>query len=145
MANSVFHLRLRSRPVRRQALAQLFGAVALLFVEGCGPRRARPVDIELARASLIQVLDHWKQGGSAEDLQQARPAIVVQEPLWTQDRTLLNYTLLGDGHPEDANWYCEVELEFPPGTKIGRSAKSTTTVTYVVGTDPVITVFHAVL
>ncbi|OYW22124.1 MAG: hypothetical protein B7Z55_05010 [Planctomycetales bacterium 12-60-4] len=116
-------------------------ALALICI-GCGPTRAKPVDVELARSTLTKVLEHWKQGGSIDDLRQGRPEIVVQEALWTKDKPLVDYSLVDQGREEDANWYCEVELTFA-GANDGKPSKKN--VTYVVGTDPVLTVFHAML
>lgn len=133
-----------------QPTEQLFprGAISLictamlLIVSGCGPTRARPVNVELAKSTLIDVLDHWKSGGSMDELQSSSPEIVVQDASWTKGQQLQDYQLIGDGKAEDANWFCEVELTFKAS---GGGGKSKKTVTYVVGTDPVLTVFRAIL
>ena len=109
---------------------------------GCAQRRAPDVDPDLARATLTEVLETWKRGGTISELRQRTPEIVVQEALWSQGRQLEHYELLGEGREEDANLFCEVELTLvdaagdPPQKK---------TVTYVVGTAPVLTVFRAIL
>lgn len=113
-----------------------------LVAAGCGPPRAQPVDVELARRTLIQVLDHWKQGGAIEDLRKLSPEVVAQEHLWQSGNKLLDYTLSPDGRAEDANWYCEVRLTLQSPDSDAPKVKQ---VTYVVGTDPVLTVFHAIL
>jgi hypothetical protein len=123
--------------------AAIWLAAALcLTASGCGPARAKPADIDLARETLTKVLEHWKQGGIIEELREAKPEIVVQERLWTEGNKLLDFTLAEEGRKEDANWYCEVELTIEPPDG-GKPANKK--VTYVVGTDPVLTVFHAIL
>jgi len=132
------------QPVRRtrRGMALSLCAVLWLAAAGCGPVRARPVVVDLARETLTKVLDHWKKGGAIDELRQSRPEIVVQEPLWAKGNKLLDYTVVDQGRVEDANWYCEVELTLEP-SEGGKPAKKK--VTYVVGTDPVLTVFHAIL
>ena len=125
---------------RREAI---WLCTALWFiVSGCGPVRAKPVDVDLARETLTDVLEHWKQGGTIEELRQGKPEIVAQEPLWADGNELLDFTLLDEGRAEDANWYCEVELTLQSADNEKPEKKK---VTYVVGTDPVLTVFHAIL
>lgn len=125
-----------------RSAAVLVCAALWFSVSGCGPRRAKAVNVELAKTTLIKVLDHWKSGGKINDLQDASPKIVVQELNWTNGKTLQDFALIGEGWAEDANWYCEVELTFAP--KDGDES-ATKKVTYVVGTDPVLTVFRAIL
>lgn len=107
---------------------------------GCGgPTRAKPVQVDLARKTLVQVLDHWKSGGSIEELRKRNPEIVAQEFFWTKGMKLQEYRVLGDGRPQNANLMCEVELTLVPADG-GASNKKT--VEYMVGTDPVLTVFR---
>lgn len=114
-----------------------------LLVTGCGGEpRAADVDVDIARATLIQVLDHWKQGGNCDDFRKQTPEIVVQESFWSDGRVLVGYALVGEPRAENANWFCDVELTLTKGDG-GESQKKT--VTYAVGTDPVITVFRAML
>ena len=108
---------------------------------GCGPQRAAPVEVEVAKSTLVEVLDTWQRGGTIQELKDRTPMIVVQEPLWTDQGSLISYQLVGEGREEDANWFCEVELVI----QSGEGAKKTHKVTYAVGTDPVLTVFHAIL
>ena len=115
---------------------------AILLLPGCRPQRAAPVDAELARATLVQVLEHWKQGGTIDQLRSQSPEIVVQEAFWSSGRVLEDFTLVGTGRKEDANWFCEVELALAPAAG-SRPVKKK--VTYVIGTDPVLTVFRAIL
>lgn len=135
-------LRIRNRCGAMLTLRTFSLAALCLLVVGCGERRAGPVNVEVARATLIDVLNHWKNGGTVDELRQTTPAIVVQEALWTNGGSLDAFEIAEQGRTEDANWYCEVELTVSPkdgGPPIRKK------VTYVVGTDPVLTVFHAIL
>ncbi|MCA9059893.1 MAG: hypothetical protein KDA85_15405 [Planctomycetaceae bacterium] len=109
---------------------------------GCSEPRAAPVDVSIARETLIEVLEHWKNGETPESLRSRSPEIVVQESLWSDGRQLRDFQLNGEGRVEDANWFCEVELTLESSN--GRDPE-TRTITFVVGTDPVLTVFHAIL
>src|SRR5690606_32785090 len=107
-----------------------------------GPPRAAPVDVMVAEATLLHVLQHWQAGGSIQDLRQHTPEIVVQEALWSGGHTLQDFALTGQARAENANWFCDVELTVVPPDG---GEPTTRTVTYAVGTDPVLTVFHAML
>ncbi len=76
-------------------------------------------------------------------MQKAVPTIIVQESAWQQGKRLSSYTLLDQGRVEDANLFCEVELVFADSGE--GQAVTKKKVTYVIGTDPVITVFRAIL
>ncbi len=128
--------------VRAYVSAWLLPAIALSAITGCGEQRAAPVDVELARSTLTRVLEHWKAGGTPDELRKLSPEIVVQEAIWTNGQKLVDFTLVDNGREEDANWYCEVELTLV--TKDGNTPEQKK-VTYVVGTDPILTVFHAIL
>ncbi len=120
----------------------LFCLVLGLTLCGCDGPRNKPVKVDVAKATLNQVLEHWKSGGSMDDLRKRSPEIVVQEALWTNGSKLQEFQVISEGRPEDANWYCEVQLTLIPaegGEPINKK------VTYVVGTAPVLTVFRAIL
>jgi len=107
---------------------------------GCGgPARAKPVKVDLARKTLAQVLDHWKSGGNIDELRKRKPEVVAQDFFWIKGMKLQEYRILDDGHPEDASLRCEVELTLLPEDG-GAPVKKT--VNYLVGTDPVLTVFR---
>ncbi len=134
----------QSRP--RQALLQRllpWGILLHVAFAGCSQQhRAPDVEPQLARSTLIEVLETWKAGGTINELRQRDPEIVVQEFAWSSGHQLQSYELLDTGREEDANLFCEVKLTLvetagtPPRQK---------TVTYVIGTEPALTVFRAML
>src|SRR5438094_115800 len=114
-------------------------AVFALIVGGCGgPRKAAPVDPGLARQTLQTVLNNWQSGQTPEAQQQRTPKVVVQDVDWMGDSQLIDYKVLGDGEPRDANLHVKVELTLrnPEGKERKKKAF------YVVGTDPILTVFR---
>lgn len=119
--------------------AGLIGAV-LLAACGCssqGPQAA-PVDPDVARSTLRTVLDAWKEGESADALQTRSPSIVAQDMDWKMGYELVEYEIEGQGEAVDANLYCPVRLELrsPDGKTVTKNVR------YIVGTDPVLTVFR---
>ena len=91
------------------------------------------------RRTLRTALDAWKAGRPIESLAGDTPPIVVQDFDWMAGAALVEYQVLGDGAPEDANLRVRVQL-----TVRDRQDRTTTkTVTYIVGTDPKLTVFRA--
>ena len=116
-------------------------ALLFLLVVGCqnGPAAA-PVDVPVAEQTLTHVLDGWKAGASAESFQQDDPAIVVQDRDWQTGYVLLEYKTSAPGKPLDANLECDVKLTLrdPAGKNVTKN------VTYIVGTDPVLTVFRKI-
>jgi hypothetical protein len=117
----------------------LLSFVLLGVAAGCtGQKHAAAVNPELARKSLRQVLDGWKRGDDMVTFRQSSPSITVQDMDWTSGYKLLDYEVVGDGKYDDANLLCPVKLKLqdPKGNAVSRE------VTYMVGTDPVITVFR---
>ncbi len=114
----------------------------MLLASGCSTHRAPDVQPELARSTLIDVLETWKNGGTIDELRAREPEIVVQESAWSNGEQLQSYELLGQGREEDANLFCEVKLTLVEAAGASPRQK---TVTYVVGTEPVLTVFRAIL
>lgn len=126
---------------------RILSTVAIVFsmtflLGGCAPRRLAAVNADLARATLVDVLETWKKGGTIDQLRARDPEVVVQEPHWSSGQQLQSYELLDTGRIEDANLFCEVELTL---TSPDGSPPKQKTVTYVIGTEPVLTVFRAIL
>ena len=121
---------------RRAAILVLGAAVA-----GCskGPPLAAPVEPDKARAALRVALDAWKSGRSIDSLGRETPPIVAQDFDWMAGAKLTEYQVLTDGRAEDANLRVPVRLTVRDAQ--GRTA--TKTVSYIVGTDPTVTVFRA--
>lgn len=110
-----------------------------LLLAGCSKQRhAATVDPALARESLVAALESWKKGEAPGRLRQATPSITVQDLDWKTGYHLVDYQVLGDGKHDDANLLCPVKLTLrdPQGRAVTRE------VTYMVGTDPSITVFR---
>lgn len=124
-----------SRPPHRLRMLCL---AALLLALGCGPHRNAPVNVQEAQQTLKATLEKWKQGSQPADLQAASPQIVVQDMDWSAGAKLLDFELLGAGEPVDANLIAQVKLKLL--SPEGKAAEKT--VTYVVGTSPVLTVFR---
>ncbi|OYW23771.1 MAG: hypothetical protein B7Z55_03200 [Planctomycetales bacterium 12-60-4] len=121
---------------RREAWA---GCLVLAFLTmGCGPHRNVPVNVDVAHQTLKKALEQWQQGAVPEDLRKASPEIVVQDLDWSGGAKLLDFEVLGKGEPMDANLVAKVKLTLQ--SEAGNEQEKT--VTYVVGTSPVLTVFR---
>ena len=83
-------------------------------------------------------LESWKNGDPIEALKTAKPAIVAQDLDWLGGARLVDYTLSDDARKVAANLYVPVRLTLK--TSSGKEVKKN--VTYVVGTDPYLTVFR---
>lgn len=107
---------------------------------GCGgPYQSAPVNVDKAHETLTLAMDSWKNGDQADSLQDQSPAIVVQDFDWIGGMKLLDYEIIDDGKPVDANLVANVKLKLQDK----RGTKSEKTVTYHVGTAPALTVFRA--
>lgn len=132
---------------RRRYIAFFGGArtfIALLVTTisatGCGgPYQSAPVNVAKAQEVLITALDSWKNGDPIELLQSEAPAIVVQDFDWMSGVKLLQYEVLDDENPVDANLVSKVKLSLQDK----RGNKSEKSVIYHVGTAPALTVFRA--
>jgi hypothetical protein len=128
----------KNRRVRRGVLAIALGAVAAILSGCSGSQHAAAVDPARAREALTIVLDGWKKGDSPSSLKDGSPAITVQDLDWLGGSRLLDYQVTGDGKAVEANLYVPVKLTLktPEGREIKKS------VSYVVGTSPIVTVFR---
>lgn len=113
-------------------------SLVLLIATGCGGGPSHPVDTGTARKTLVETLDRWKSGEKPDDLQKSNPQIVVQDMDWLGGAELVAYEVVGDGEPMDANLLARVKLTLKG--KDGKTAEKT--VSYLVGTSPVLTVFR---
>lgn len=115
--------------------------VVLLTVSlsaGCGSSGSAPgLDEAVAKNSLTQVLDAWKQGQTPETLQQASPSIIAVDFQWQAGQRLVRYQVLEPSTNDGSNLHVRVELELEDGAGV----RSKQTTKYTVGTSPKITVF----
>lgn len=128
---------------RVDLISSLMCGVVLLMVMlllcGCTrPSAAAAVDPDLARSVLRDVLESWQQGGSLEQWKSAASPVVIQDADWQSGLKLLEFELVNPGQPLDANLHCPVLLVLQDGT----ARRLEKQVTYIVGTDPVVTVFR---
>jgi hypothetical protein len=122
----------------RSSLWAAYLSLLLIVAAGCGGGPSHPVDTGVARKTLVETLDRWKEGETPEDLQKSKPQIVVQDMDWLGGAELVAYEVVGDGEPIDANLLAKVKL-----TLKGKDGKtSVKTVSYLVGTSPALTVFR---
>ncbi|MDX1929104.1 MAG: hypothetical protein SFV81_21430 [Pirellulaceae bacterium] len=110
-----------------------------LTLSGCGYSAAEHrVTSTTARTTLESVLKSWQAGESSESWQQKTPKVVVQDMDWRAGAKLQSFEILGEGEAIDANLHCQVKLKFAQP----QNGKKEITVTYLVGTSPVLTVFR---
>jgi hypothetical protein len=116
------------------------GFFCSFVLTGCGSAayQSAPVDPSKARDTLTRVMESWKEGDSVDSLREESPPVVVQDFDWTSGMKLLDYELVGEANPVDANLIAQVKLTLEDK----QGAHSEKTVTYVVGTAPALTVFR---
>ncbi len=125
--------------------AQRYAWLALgllsLLIHGCSSYSAEEHRVEpgSARQVLEDVLLSWKEGEPMDKWQQRQPPVVVQDMDWKNGAILESFEIKGAGEAIDANLHCQVKLKL----QMPNNTKSEKTVTYLVGTSPVVTVFRA--
>lgn len=131
------------RPAFVAGLCHLLALSLCGFVtSGCGSGlQSAPVDADTALETLERVMESWKQGDTAESLKEQSPSVVVQDVDWTSGMKLLGYEIADDGKESGANLIARVKLTLADK----QGAETEKTVTYVVGTAPVLTVFRDLL
>lgn len=110
-------------------------AIVLLVAAGCSQSQHR-VEPSTAQRVLLDVLESWQQGDAPESWQTRQPAVVVQDFDWKSGAKLVSFEIL-ETEAVDANLHCKVRL-----TLTSDQGKKDQTVTYLVGTSPVLTVFR---
>ncbi len=130
-----------TKPSLRIKVLCLVFSLVCWSLSGCGsysPTEHR-VEPSSAKKILEEVLTSWKEGGSMEQWQKREPPVVVQDMDWKSGATLQSFEINGEGEAIDANLHCQVKLKM----LLPNKSKSEKTVTYLVGTSPVVTVFRA--
>lgn len=128
-----------------QLLVRLWTVLSLASLAfmpmGCSGYSAAEHRVDAANAhdTLEKVLARWQQGDTTNDCLALSPPVVVQDMDWASGRKLQAFEIIGPGEARDANYYCEVRLSFEPSERVERGK----TVTYLVGTSPVLTVFRS--
>ena len=128
-------------PLRGKHCVMVGLTIACFSLSACSKQKhAAQVDQKVAQESLRTVLESWKKGADLASLKQGSPSITVQDLDWKTGYKLLDYEIIGDGKFDDANLLCPVKLKLvdPQGKEVTRE------VTYMIGTDPVITVFREI-
>lgn len=112
---------------------------SLLCVGGCGGYSAAEHRVESTTAlqTLEQVLRSWQQGETPDSWQEHQPPVVVQDLEWKAGKKLESFDIVEPGEAIDANLVCQVKL------RLAGSPNREQTVTYLVGTSPVLTVFRS--
>ena len=121
------------------ALAAMAGAVLAAALGGCGPgARGLSLDKPAARESLVAFLEAWKQGRPPAEFKEQSPEVVVRDPDWESGQKLVSYRVVEDQADDGTNLHPSVELVLRDERGRTRNQK----ITYVVGTDPVVTIFR---
>lgn len=115
--------------------------ICAIVLVGCSSGNPHPVKVDVAQQTLESTMESWKEGKTPDDLKGESPSVVVQDMEWSSGAKLLAYEIIGEGKPVDANLVAKVKL-----TLSNAEGKETEkTVTYVVGTSPVLTVFRDIM
>ena len=110
----------------------LIVALVAALLAGCaGSGRTGPVDAPKAREALKTALDGWKRGDAPNSFAGATPAMTVQDMDWSSGVKLVEYKVA-------SSLYVPVTLTLRP--KQGSEVKKS--VTYIVNTSPIVTVFR---
>lgn len=115
----------------------LSAIIAWVTVAGCG-RKTVPSDASLARRSLTTALESWKAGDPPSKVREASPPITMVDPAWEAGKKLESFEVVGPETEEGANLICPVKLV----CKDREGKTFTGEIKYVVGTNPVITIFR---
>lgn len=132
------------RPADRTArpVLRLLALCLAALTGGCGSGHSpHPVQPELARSTLQEVLESWKNGDTIDAWQAGHPEVVVQDLDWMEGRKLEDFQILGEGEAVDANLLCQVRLTLDAAD----AEPEEQTVTYQVTTSPKRTVFRQMM
>ena len=101
---------------------------------GSGPPPSFPLDSQLAVASVEKAMQAWVAGQQPKDLQ---PDIIIGDVEWGSGKKLVSFEILTKDQTSDGS-----NLHIPVKRKLNSKGKiSESTVAYVVGTSPQVTIF----
>lgn len=111
----------------------------LLLVAGCPSTQFTeyPIDPQEARTLVTLVLRGWKEGKPPEFLRMRQPEIVVQDFDWSTGKRLVSYEVVGRERIVHSQLEVQAELVLEQA-----GARTNVTARYLIGNDPVITVFR---
>lgn len=109
----------------------LIPGLLLVAVLGCSDTKPTAADPERAKAALQTALDAWRNGEAESSLQQASPAIHVNDPEWRAGKKLIEYKIEGE-QSMGYSWRYDVVLTVQP--EGGEPTRQLAT--YTVDTDP---------
>jgi hypothetical protein len=111
-------------------------AALLLHSVGCSGGGV-PTTEEAARGALTAALDAWKAGRKVEDMRQQTPEVVVGDADWKMGQRLVGYQI-GTGKFDGKSLRVPVTLTIAQPPRGNRQV----VVNYIVGTQPVVTLFR---
>lgn len=111
--------------------------LVLLSLVGC-QNTPKPSNNETALQSLEKMLDTWKSGGKAADLKSASPSVIAVDDDWERNVGLVAYKIQPNPFDDGVNLHYTVILTLKNAK--GREVKKEQV--YIVGTNPVITIFR---
>jgi hypothetical protein len=114
-------------------------ACCVALLTSCAQTTLAPVQTDVAEAALEAALDSWKEGKKPDDLNEEKPPIICQDVDWLAGAKLLSYSVQPDPEKKDSTMYAKVKLSL----EAADGKKTEKNVTYMVGTDPKLTVFRA--
>jgi hypothetical protein len=107
------------------------------LLSGC-QTKSRPADQSIAQQSIEKMLETWKSGGKATDLKVATPSIIAVDDDWERNVVLNDYRVETNPFNDGVNLHFTVGLTLK--NKQGKEVKKEQV--YIVGTNPVITIFR---
>ena len=126
-------------PFSKFVLAAVATICCPAILTSCTPTTLAPVQTDVAEAALEAALDSWKEGKKPDDLNEEKPPIICQDVDWLAGAKLLSYSVQPDPEKKDSTMYAKVKLSL----EAADGKKTEKNVTYMVGTDPKLTVFRA--
>jgi hypothetical protein len=116
-------------------------ALCMMIWAGCdSTSMPTPPSADAAKQVLDRALTAWKQGETIEAVKKGSPPIEVIDPVWMHGAKLTDYEVQGEGRPSGAQLAYRVKLSLTEAS----GKKSEITVTYEVGTDPILTVVRPI-